>query len=91
MSNRCEDYPCCGHTDGLGCGWTYTPEARAYDQCYDCGEHEEECCCDDAYDECDEDHQCGDCGRCVDACVCPDRDDDPWDGMEDQWLDGSYE
>lgn len=28
---RCEDYPCCGHTDGLGCDWTYTPEARAYD------------------------------------------------------------
>ena len=18
---RCEDYPCCGHTDGLGCDW----------------------------------------------------------------------
>lgn len=22
MTNRCEDYPCCGHTDGLGCNWT---------------------------------------------------------------------
>jgi hypothetical protein len=22
---RCEDYPCCGHTDGLPCDWTYTP------------------------------------------------------------------
>lgn len=21
---RCEDYPCCGHTDGLGCD--YTPD-----------------------------------------------------------------
>ena len=21
---RCEDYPCCGHTDGLGCN--YTPD-----------------------------------------------------------------
>lgn len=20
--NRCEDYPCCGHTDGLPCNWT---------------------------------------------------------------------
>ena len=20
--NRCEDYPCCGHTDGLGCNYT---------------------------------------------------------------------
>lgn len=29
---RCEDYPCCGHIDGLGCDWTYTPEARAYDE-----------------------------------------------------------
>lgn len=19
---RCEDYPACGHTDGLGCDWT---------------------------------------------------------------------
>jgi hypothetical protein len=24
MTNRCEDYPCCGHTDGLGCN--YTPD-----------------------------------------------------------------
>lgn len=22
MPSRCEDYPCCGHTDGLGCNWT---------------------------------------------------------------------
>lgn len=22
MTIRCEDYPCCGHTDGLGCNWT---------------------------------------------------------------------
>ena len=22
--SRCEDYPCCGHTDGLGCD--YTPD-----------------------------------------------------------------
>ena len=27
--NRCEDYPCCGHTDGLGCN--YTPD---YDYIY---------------------------------------------------------
>lgn len=20
-NERCEDYPCCGHTDGLGCNW----------------------------------------------------------------------
>ena len=24
---RCEDYPCCGHTDGLGCG--YVPDMDA--------------------------------------------------------------
>lgn len=22
---RCEDYPCCGHTDGLPCDWVYIP------------------------------------------------------------------
>ena len=22
MTQRCEDYPCCGHTDGLGCDYT---------------------------------------------------------------------
>lgn len=22
MTQRCEDYPCCGHTDGLPCNWT---------------------------------------------------------------------
>ena len=21
MAERCEDYPCCGHTDGLGCNY----------------------------------------------------------------------
>lgn len=21
-SSRCEDYPCCGHTDGLGCNYS---------------------------------------------------------------------
>ena len=24
---RCEDYPCCGHTDGLGCN--YVPDMGA--------------------------------------------------------------
>lgn len=28
----CEDYPCCGHTDGLGCAWTYSPAEREYDE-----------------------------------------------------------
>ena len=35
---RCEDYPCCGHTDGLGCN--YVPDmdyyyARAARMAYD--------------------------------------------------------
>ena len=40
----CEDYPCCGHTDGLGCDWTYTPEARAYDEAHVLCEHEHGIC-----------------------------------------------
>jgi hypothetical protein len=27
---RCEDYPCCGHTDGLGCD--YQPDMNFYYQ-----------------------------------------------------------
>jgi hypothetical protein len=27
MSRRCEDYPCCGHTDGMGCN--YVPDMAA--------------------------------------------------------------
>ena len=23
----CEDYPACGHTDGLGCDWTFDKDA----------------------------------------------------------------
>lgn len=34
---RCEDYPCCGHTDGLPCDWTYT---RAFDRIHAFCEHE---------------------------------------------------
>lgn len=36
---RCEDYPCCGHTDGLPCDWTYTPEAQAHDEAHAFCEH----------------------------------------------------
>lgn len=41
---RCEDYPCCGHTDGLPCDWTYTEEARAYDQNHALCDHEAGLC-----------------------------------------------
>lgn len=45
----CEDYPCCGHTDGLGCDWTYTPEAQAFDMAHAMCDHEAGVC--DAYDD----------------------------------------
>ena len=43
---RCEDYPCCGHTDGLGCN--YVPDMEAiyartlrldYDPYYDLNDY----------------------------------------------------
>ena len=72
---RCEDYPCCGHTDGLPCDWTYTPEAQAFDRIHAFCDHEVgHCEVDEAIDS-----------------VFDDEDDEDWDGMEDQWLDGSYE
>lgn len=46
---RCEDYPCCGHTDGLPCDWTYTPDARAFDMYHAMCDHEAGVC--DAYDD----------------------------------------
>lgn len=46
---RCEDYPCCGHTDGLPCDWTYTTEARAFDLEHAMCDHEAGFC--EAYDD----------------------------------------
>lgn len=46
---RCEDYPCCGHTDGLPCDWTYTPRARAYDEAHAFCEHEHGFCMREDY------------------------------------------
>lgn len=47
---RCEDYPCCGHTDGLPCDWT-PPDPRT-DPHYRC-DHESGFCelDDDEYDD----------------------------------------
>ena len=28
VSSTCEDYPCCGHTDGLGCDWVSPNEVQ---------------------------------------------------------------
>jgi hypothetical protein len=55
MANYCEDYPCCGHTDGLGCDWTYTDEAREYDQTHAFCDHPAGFCDVWAYDDQDED------------------------------------
>lgn len=82
MANRCEDYPCCGHTDGLGCGWTYTPEAQSFDMMHSMCDHEMGHCEVGLADE-----VCYDCGE--EECVCDDEFDTY--AMEDQWLDGSYE
>lgn len=44
MSNgKCIDYPCCNHTDGLGCDWVSPNENPAL---YFCMNHGDE---DDAY------------------------------------------
>lgn len=90
MTIRCEDYPCCGHTDGLGCNWTaptfenpedlYEPGSQEY---WDARWEREE-------DEDDEDDICYDCGESNDDCVCDDGED-AFHGLEDSWLDGSYE
>lgn len=29
----CEDYPCCGHTDGLGCNWVSPNEVTPCNTC----------------------------------------------------------
>ena len=82
--NRCEDYPCCGHTDGLPCDWTYTPEAQSFDMMHADCDHEVGHCevglASEICDYCGEDEEDCECGENDDAYV-----------MEDQWLDGSYE
>jgi hypothetical protein len=30
-TGRCEDFPCCGHTDGLGCAWVSPNEVSPVD------------------------------------------------------------
>lgn len=85
--NRCEDYPCCGHTDGLGCNWT-APDYSS-DPHFMC-DHENGYCeaedevCDPASGFCANDDD--ECSECAEYWL-----DFHADGMEDQWLDGSYE
>lgn len=49
MSQRCEDYPCCGHTDGLGCNWT--PESVYSDPHLFCDHNTGYCEIEDANDD----------------------------------------
>ena len=58
MAERCEDYPCCGHTDDLGCN--YTPD-RDYYYIHSYCDHELGYCqlVDDPSDSDDWCRQCG--------------------------------
>lgn len=89
--NRCEDYPCCGHTDGLGCNWTYTPEAQAFDMAHSMCEHEMGYC--EAYeDECDPHNSyCANDDEECDVCREYWLDFHAESMMEDADLDGRYE
>lgn len=61
---RCEDYPCCGHTDGLPCDWT-APNYRdpAVAAAYHIG-------CD---------HEAGYCEYTADADEDTEADESDWD------------
>lgn len=100
MSNRCEDYPCCGHTDGLPCDWT----PNYSDPHFLCDHESGECEVQNMLDEIEDDKdECADpdCDEDVRDCGHrefgnPFEDDYGYHGsaldeMEDQWLDGSYE
>jgi len=61
----CEDYPCCGHTDGLGCNYnTSYYQSKEYQNYinlhYGCD------VCDTAESDCDD--WCGNCGCCTYHC-----------------------
>lgn len=74
--SRCEDYPCCGHTDGLGCGWTPDYSNPHFLCDHEIGECEVQNALDDLFEELEDDYDPLDPDSYV---------------MEDQWLDGSYE
>ena len=87
---RCEDYPCCGHTDGLPCDWT--PDYS--DPHFLCDHEVDDCRVSDMLDEIFEEFiECAseDCDEDVRDCGHDGRYGDQYDPMEDQWLDGSYE
>lgn len=73
--NRCEDFPCCGHTYDDPCGPQWYDAPGAFDTSLPGNQH---ALCEHEYDICDvwEDEV--------------KHMDEPF-VMEDQWLDGSYE
>jgi hypothetical protein len=81
---RCEDYPCCGHTDGLPCDWT-PPDYRSDPHAL-C-DHENGIC---EADDDDEDVDCSDLGHYLDEegrCIeCGDSPDPAEDGFNDTPL-----
>jgi hypothetical protein len=72
---RCEDYPCCGHTDGDGCQtlpehtsayWLNSPHLGCDHEAGICDAYDYDCCPDCGSDEtCDEHDECwGCCAEC---------------------------
>lgn len=47
--NRCEDFPCCGHTDGLGCN--YVPDYKHIAAHAGCDHEVGDCYLNDYYDD----------------------------------------
>lgn len=94
---RCEDYPCCGHTDNNPCpGQTITDEPWYCDECgFNHAGFMVSCPADDWDD--DEDTCDPHTGYCVyddgECQICANYwlDFQAECMMEDQWLDGSYE
>src|SRR6478609_2922744 len=89
---RCEDYPCCGHTDDDPC------EVMPYDapDYYDtslpgqehrlCNHEEGECDVEDDYDE-DECDECGEPRSDHDRSCSRESDHEYWDGYEDAAME----
>jgi hypothetical protein len=65
MAARCEDFPCCGHTDGLPCDWTPPPLPRPYIPGWD--DDEDEDCSELGHALC-ENGRCIECGDCEAEC-----------------------
>ena len=60
---RCEDYPCCGHTDGLPCDWT--PESVYNDPHLLCDHETGVCEIEEVCEDYPEDCPFGGCDDCL--------------------------